>query len=101
MTFIKVYHAYPPNFDCQDVPMSNYKEIAEIDCTQDIAKSVDIDILLDYAYNCSQNVTTNWLKNIGVKPLNGNKHSRSTSAGDILELNGNKYRCEWVGWKKI
>lgn len=99
MSTIKIYHATPPNFDCRNVPMSDYKEVAEVDCTQDIA--VDVLILLDYAYNCSQNITTNWMKNSGVKPLNGIEKARSTSTGDILELNGEKYRCEWVGWQKI
>lgn len=101
MSIIKIYHAYPPNFDCQDVPMSNYKEIAEVDCMQDIAKEVDVNILLDYAYNRSQNISKNWFENEGIKPLNGNKYSRSTTTGDILEFNGVKYRCEWIGWKRL
>lgn len=97
----KVFHAYPPNFDCEDVPMSNYKEIAEVDLSMDVEDSATIDIALDYVYSISQNVTTNWIENIGVKGLNGNKHSRSTSTGDIVEVDGKKYRCEWIGWKRL
>lgn len=97
----KIYHAYPPNFDCLDVPMTNYKEIAEVKYEADIEEGSDVDIILDYAYSVSQNVTQNWLGGVAVSPLNGIKHSRSTSTGDIVEIDSIKYRCEWIGWKKI
>jgi len=97
----KVLHASPPNFNCQSLPLSNYNEIAEVVIEQDILNEEQIHILLDYVYAMSQNVTQNWLKNIGVKALNGIEQSRSTSTGDIIEIDGDKYRCEWVGWKKL
>lgn len=97
----KIYHAFPPNFECLNVPETDYKEIAEVSFEHDIEKCADIDIILDYVYNVSQNVTENWLNGVAVKPLDGRKFSRSTSTGDIVEVNGTKYRCEWIGWKKI
>ncbi len=101
MSKIKIYHAFPANFNCDETPMSNYTEIAEVDCAQDIVKKVDVFVLLDYAYSKSQNITSSWLENDGVRPLTDNTKIRSTSTGDILEYDGKKYRCEWIGWKEI
>jgi hypothetical protein len=97
----KIYHAYPPNFDCRDIPDSNYQEIAEVVYEHDIVDDAQINIVLDYVYAVSQNVTDNWCNGIGVTPLNNREHSRSTSTGDVIEIDGGKYRCEWIGWKKI
>jgi uncharacterized SAM-binding protein YcdF (DUF218 family) len=97
----KVLHASPPNFMCEDKSMSVYQEVAEVVIDQDVVSDAQVNIILDFVYAMSQNVSQSWLKNIGVKALNDIKESRSTSTGDIVVIDDVKYRCEWIGWKKL
>ena len=78
----------------------------------------DAQVSLEKAYELSQNINNSWLKNPGVVIENryrrekkytqertiretNPKGCRSTSMGDVIELDGVKYMCEDLGWKAM
>jgi len=86
----KLYHVINPTFMPDDnLTLEDFKLVAEID-TNDLYR----------AYALSQNVDSLWTTNEGVTPLNGLK-IRSTSIGDIVEVDGMFHRCEMTGWSVV
>ena len=53
---------------------------------------------LEKAYMLTNSIDDAWWKNKEVEALH---KTRSTSAGDQVEINGVKYVCEITGWRKI
>lgn len=82
---IKVWHAKVPTFGLseQNFP-ADYELVAEVD-TNDV----------EYAYKLTNHIDCPWWENREVKAI---KQTRSTSVGDVLEVNGKFHRCEMAGW---
>ena len=53
---------------------------------------------LEKAYMLTNSIDDAWWNNKEVEALH---KSRSTSVGDEIEVNGVRYVCENMGWKKI
>ncbi len=86
----KIYHVNNPKFQSDEsLTLDDYTLVAEID-TNDVNK----------AYELSQNINDLWTTHKGVTPLKGLK-LRSTSVGDIVEIDGVFHRCEMIGWSVV
>ena len=84
----KVWHAKTPTFGLskQNFP-TDYELVAEVD-TDD----------LDIAFERTNTINRPWWENDRVKPL---KQTRSTSVGDVVEVNGKYHLCEMAGWTEV
>jgi hypothetical protein len=86
----KIYHVKQPTFfPDNSLKLEDFDLVAEID-TNDV----------DKAYALSQNINDLWTTHEGVTPLKGLK-LRSTSVGDIIEIDGMYNRCEMMGWATV
>lgn len=85
---IKVWHAKNPTFGLteQSFP-ADYELVAYVE-TNDREK----------AFELTNHIDCEWWKNEGVKCL---KKTRSTSVGDVLEMQGQLFRCESAGWVEL
>jgi len=63
-----------------------------------VNKFLTIEQKLEKAYMLTNSIDDAWWKNKEVEALH---KTRSTSAGDQVEINGVKYVCEITGWRKI
>ena len=63
-----------------------------------VNKFLTIEQKLEKAYMLTNSIDDAWWKNKEVEALH---KTRSTSAGDQVEINGVKYVCEITGWKRI
>ena len=61
-----------------------------------VNKFLTIEQKLEKAYMLTNSIDDAWWKNKEVEALH---KTRSTSAGDQVEINGVKYVCEITGWK--
>ena len=65
----------------------------------------DVEILdKDYneAFRLTNHIDKEWWRNFGVRPQGDYKKHRSTSVGDVVELeSGKKFRCLPIGWSEI
>lgn len=85
---IKVYHAKNPTFGMTNLSFpADYELVAYVE-TDDKEK----------AFELTNHIHQEWWKNEGVKCL---KEARSTSVGDVLEVNGKLLRCENCGWMEL
>jgi len=85
---IKVWHAIKPTFGFSQLAFpTDYELVAHVD-TDD----------LDVAFELTNHISNEWWLNEDVQCV---KQGRSTSVGDVLELNNKLYRCEMAGWSEI
>ena len=70
------------------------KEVAQVW----VDKNLNINQILDKAFMLTNSIDDAWWNNKEVEALH---KSRSTSVGDEIEVNGVRYVCENMGWKKI
>lgn len=88
MTKTKVYHVKNPSFEPNySLNLSDFILVAEID-----SQNADI------AFNLTQNIDSNWVENERVKAFVGDK-CRSTSVGDLVEINKKYFICNLIGWE--
>jgi len=52
----------------------------------------------DVAFELTNTIECPWWENAGVQ---AQKKTRSTSMGDVVEINGKFYLCEMIGWSEI
>jgi len=83
-----VYHAVKPTF-----LMTEQKFPQEFE----LVARVDTDNL-DKAFELTNHIDCEWWDNEGVELV---KESRSTSVGDVIEVNREWFRCGMVGWVKF
>jgi len=89
-TMSKVYHAIKPDFrdEGQSFP-DDYEMVAEVDSND-----------LNHIYELTNHIFRDWTTGGLVKPVRG--HLRSTSVGDIVELeDGTRHLCQGMGWKEL
>lgn len=85
---IKVYHDKVPSFGHGNPSFpADYELVAYVE-TDD--KGV--------AYELTNHIHQEWWKNEGVRCM---KETRSTSVGDVMEVNGELWRVEPLGYKKL
>ena len=84
----KVWHAKAPTFGLsrQNFP-ADYELVAEVDTDN-----------VEFAYRQTNHIDRPWWENHGVTTL---KQVRSTSVGDVIEVNGKLWLCEMAGWSEI
>lgn len=94
---VKVYHAKEPNFGMGRHPRfpSQYEYVAEVDI-----RTLTGTDALEEAYTQTNNIRWKWTTNAAVL-WKARDELRSTSAGDVLEMDGVKYRVQMAGFKKI
>jgi hypothetical protein len=88
-----VWHAIVPTFGIRQVtiecwPHPNYAMVAEVEASN-----------LEEVFELTNHIDHDWTTNRSVKVI-GDKH-RSTSVGDIVEVNGHFWLCENCGWTAI
>lgn len=84
----KVYHASYPTYGMTEQKFPNeYELVAEVDTDN-----------IDKAFELTNHIHCEWWENEGVKLV---KKSRSTSVGDVIEINREWFVCENVGWRKF
>jgi hypothetical protein len=111
---IKIYHAIDPNFGFPTAERprpffpKNYQWVADVRCP-----GSDIEARLNVAYQVTNCISCDWTENPEVvafrtikvldKEINKVKemHPRSTSVGDVVEIDGQFFLCEMVGWKEF
>jgi hypothetical protein len=90
---INVYHAKNPTF-FEDDKIDGLHHVAEVTA-----------LTLDQAYEKTNTIDLKWWKNQGVKflgsPDYGTEGCRSTSVGDVMEMDGQFYQVASVGFRKI
>lgn len=88
MATAKVYHATNPTFGTtpQDFPDS-YELVAVVECEN-----------LGEVFEKTNHIDRPWFENDGVICV---KESRSTSVGDVVELDGKRYLCAPCGWDEF
>jgi hypothetical protein len=86
-----VYHAIKPTFGLPNLAENKFPEDYEL-----VAK-VDTNSV-EKAYELTNHIDCEWWENEGVELV---KQSRSTSVGDVIEIEGKLHRCEMMGWKEI
>lgn len=85
---IKVYHDRVPSFGLGNpIFPSDYELVAYVE-TDD----------KNLAYELTNHIHQEWWKNEGVRCM---KETRSTSVGDVMEVNGELWRVEPLGYKKL
>jgi hypothetical protein len=83
-----VYHATNPTFGLTEKKFpDDYELVAKVDT-----------ISPDTAYELTNHIDIEWWDNNGVELV---KKSRSTSMGDVIEIDGKAYLCEAIGWKAL
>jgi hypothetical protein len=81
----KVWHATKPTFDMTEKTFpQDYELVAEVESDE-----------LEVVYEFTNHIHQEWWKNEGVKLV---KESRSTSVGDVVEINGKRFLCGMTGW---
>jgi|TARA_R110000782_G_scaffold10515_6_gene32822 hypothetical protein len=65
-----------------------------------VDKSKNISEQLEYAYMQTNSINDGWWNNNDVKKYFTSEFCRSTNVGDSLEIAGDYYKCEIVGFKK-
>ena len=92
-----VYHAKNPNFGIGETPsfQDGYDLVTELELPQ-MADS----LALETVFMLTNHIDRSWTQNLEIKRLYG-KQFRSTSVGDMVEVNGNRYLCGNVGWVKL
>ncbi len=86
---IKVYHAKKGNFFAEHIPRNEYELVAKIDAEG-----------LEDTFRLSQNINQRWTNNRQVMFRSSNE-LRSTSTGDVLEMNGKHFMVLDIGWDEI
>ena len=71
------------------IDMSKYTKVAHVESDS-----------LDKAYELTNNISSSWTENENVRSLKGSR-VRSTSVGDVMELNGVFYIVASIGFSKI
>ena len=93
----KVYHAKEPNFGMPAISPNpkfpeGYELVAEIPVPDTMLGTEQ----LDFIFHMTNSIDEHWSLNRQVKALKYD--ARSTSVGDIVELNGIIWICANVGW---
>lgn len=84
---MKVWHAINPTFGMTEQSFPNdYELVAEIDCET-----------ADEAFKLTNHIDRPWWEN----DLKVIKESRSSSVGDIVEIEGKILLCLDLGWKEL
>ena len=109
----KIYHAKKMVLLGEDFPEEFNENAYDLVATIDIINGPtphqadltfeDAQVSLEKAFELSQNFEHSWLKNPGVVTIKETnpKGCRSTSMGDVIELDGVKYMCEDLRWKAL
>ena len=86
--FAKVWHAKNPTFGLteQNFP-DDYELVAEVNTDN-----------LEIVFRQTNHIDYPWWENDDVKVI---KKSRSTSVGDVVEINGKFWLCETIGFSKL
>jgi len=80
-----------------DYDPDDYKLVAEVSNNKD--QFSDDHDFLEYVYERTNSTFRYWGENKGVNDFTGK--NRSTSVGDVIELNGSKYMVSSVGFEKL
>ena len=89
MSKAKVYHKINPDFMPEHNPKrDDYKLVAEVDAND-----------LDKVYARTQNIDSSWTKNSIVST--NLPQCRSTSVGDMIEVNGQLHMVDMIGFKNV
>jgi hypothetical protein len=93
---IKVYHQVEPTFRASKTGVVN----DDLHLVAEVATDN-----LNEAYQLTNTIDNSWWKNYGVKflgsPEYGMKGCRSTSVGDVMELDGKFYQVDSVGFSSV
>lgn len=85
---IKVYHAKNPTFGLTNPSFpGDYELVAYVEGEDK-----------GLAYELTNHIHQEWWKNDGVRCM---KEARSTSVGDVMEVGGELWRVEPLGYKKL
>jgi hypothetical protein len=87
----KIYHVREPAFGLGPAPdfPAAYDLVAEVEAATP-----------DEAFGHTNHIDSDWTRNPQVKRLHV-PQARSTSVGDVVELDGHCWRCEKVGWEEL
>jgi hypothetical protein len=84
----KVWHRKSPSFDeSLGLFPGDYELVAEVASDN-----------LEVVYEKTNHIHCVWWENEGVTLV---KESRSTSVGDVAEVNGKLFLCAMMGWKEV
>lgn len=82
-----VYHRKDPDFKSEWARFpDDYEPVARVKTKK-----------LDEAFELTNSINCPWWENDGVSAI---KQTRSTSVGDVVEVDGVRYLCADIGWEK-
>lgn len=94
-----VYHAIRMNpFPKTDVAvdLTKFKKVAEVE-----ADTNNRNAMLNIAFRDTNHIDWNWTENGNVTAYGDVTRLRSTSVGDLVEIDGVFVMCDMVGWVKV
>lgn len=108
-----LFHAKKPNFGFGEKITFNKDNygLAARAFTEDSADMTNVDMILEWMFERTQNIESSWVKNKYKKggsrivPFPETGDQRSTSVGDVVIIRNEDsttyWRCENVGWEEI
>jgi hypothetical protein len=94
-----VYHAIRmnpfPKTDV-DVDLTKFKKVAEVE-----DDTTNKNAMLNIAYRDTNHIDESWTENSNVVAFGDVNRLRSTSVGDLVEIDGVYAMCIDIGWTKV
>ena len=81
-----------------------YDAVAEVNVDRHSSSALSIDDALEVAYSLTQNIESKWIHNEGVSAtfdVLAAKGARSSSVGDIFEIDGKFYAAAGCGFEEL
>lgn len=89
----KVHHADNPTFGIGPTPefnKGNFTLVAEVKADN-----------IEEVFALTNHIDSDWTENEGVTKAPGATRFRSTSVGDVVVADGERYLCANIGWEKF
>ena len=87
----------------QDIAVFHYDEEgnSEVVAYVSVNKNLSTTKKLEEAFMKTNSISIAWWKNEEVTTTFAGNSCRSTSVGDVVEVDKKKYKCNPVGWKEV
>ena len=66
-----------------------------------VNKNLSTSKKLEEAFMKTNTISSAWWRNEEITPMFAGSTCRSTSVGDVVEVDKKKYKCDSVGWKEL
>ena len=87
----------------QDVTVFHTDEEGNSDIVAYVSvnKNLPLTKKLEEAFMKTNTINSAWWRNEEITPMFAGNSCRSTSVGDVVEVDKKKYKCNPVGWKEV